>query len=62
MTIFTKEYRPADSIAHFMDFYYSLYMKYLASNLLEQGLSPRQISDAVVRAIYVDKASGLELS
>ncbi len=61
MTIFTNNYSPADSIAHFMDFYYSLRMKYLASDLLEEGLTPRQISDAVVKAIQVCKVSGLEL-
>ena len=62
ITIFTNNYSPADSIAHFMDFYYSLRMKYLASDLLEHGLTPRQISDAVVKAINVGKVSGLELN
>lgn len=61
ITIFSNEYRAADSIAHFMDFYYSLRLKCLASDLLAQGLSPRQISDAVVKAINVGKASGLDL-
>jgi len=61
MTIFTNDYRPGDSIAHFMDFYHSLQLKHLASDLLDKGLSPRQISDAVVRAINIGKTSGLEL-
>ena len=62
ITIFAKEYKPAHSIAHFMDFYYSLRLKYLASDLVGQGLSPGQISNAVVRAINVGKASELEFS
>lgn len=62
MTILINNYKPADSIAHFMDFYYSLRMKYLASDLLEHGLTPRQISDAVVKAIHVGEGFGLELN
>ncbi|WP_291871006.1 hypothetical protein [Maribacter sp.] len=62
ITIFTNYYRPVDSIANFMDFYYSLRMKYLASDLLDQGLTPRQISDAVVRAINVGKSSGMDIA
>ena len=62
MIVFIKDFRPVDSIARFIDFYYSLNMKYLASDLLEQGLSPKQISDAVVKAINIGKASGLELN
>ncbi len=62
MIIRTNNYRSSDSIAHFMDFYYSLQMTYLASDLLEQGLTPLQISEAVVKAINVGKASGLQLN
>lgn len=58
--IFSKEYRTADSIAHFLDFYYGLRMKHLASDLLAKGLSPRQISEAVVRTIRVAKSSGID--
>ena len=61
MTILTNDYAPGDSIANFMDFYYSLRMKYLASDLLEQGLTPLQISDAVLKAINLGRAAGLEL-
>ena len=35
MKIFVNDYRPADSIAHSMDFYYSLRLKYLASDFLD---------------------------
>ncbi len=61
ITIFTKEYKSSNSIAHFMDFYNSLRMKYLASDLLEEGLSPKQINDAVVKAISVGKSSGMDI-
>jgi hypothetical protein len=44
-----------------MDFYYSLQLKYLASDLLYQGLTPKQINDAVVRAMGIGKASGMDL-
>ncbi len=61
ITIFTQEYKTADSIAHFMDFYYSLRLKYLASDLLEEGLSPKQINNAVVKAISVGRSSGMDI-
>ncbi len=61
ITIFTNEYKPAESIVHFMDFYYSLRMKYLASDLLKQGLKPNQINEAMVRAINVGKTSGMDI-
>jgi len=60
VAIFTKEFRP-DSIDSFMDFYYSLQMRFLASDLLRQGLSPKQISDAVIRAINVAKLSRMNV-
>lgn len=60
IAIFTKAFKP-QSIDSFMDFYYSLQMKFLASDLLSQGLSPLQISDAVVKAIHVAKLSGMNI-
>lgn len=61
ITIFDKGLHSADSIDHFADFYYFLQLKYLASDLLEYGLSPHQISEAVIRAINVGERSGLNL-
>lgn len=61
LTLFISNFRPADSIANYMDYYYSLQMKHLASDLLHHGLDPKQISDAVLKAINVARASGLEL-
>lgn len=61
MTLIKKEYKKADSIDHFMDFYYSLQMRHLASDLLYKGLSPDHIKDAVARAIKAGKSSGIDI-
>ncbi|TLP81739.1 hypothetical protein [Maribacter sp. ACAM166] len=60
IAIYAKAYRP-DSIDNFIDFYNSLHMRYLASDLLNEGLTPKQISDAVVRAINVAKSSRMSI-
>ena len=61
MAIFRRDYHTADSIVHFMDFYNSMQMKYLASDLLNKGLSPNNISGAFTRAIKVAKSSGIDV-
>jgi hypothetical protein len=61
ISIFTTENKTMDSIANFLDFYYSFRLKHLASDLLEQGLSPEQITEAVIKAMNVGKSSGLEI-
>ena len=61
ISIFNSDNRAIDSIANFVDFYYSFRLKHLASDLLEQGLSPEQITEAVVKAMTVGKSSGLEI-
>ncbi|TYC10564.1 hypothetical protein ES677_11525 [Bizionia gelidisalsuginis] len=60
VSIYVREYDIADSVQNFMDFYYSIQMKHLASDLLEQGLTPNQITDAVSAAIKAANASGIE--
>jgi len=45
-----------------MHFYYSLRMNHMASDLLAKGLSPKQITDAVLRAIQVGKSSGIDIN
>ncbi len=60
LLIYTKHYDVSDTIHNFVDFYYTLNMKYLASDLLVQGLSPSQITDAVTTAIKVANSSGIE--
>ena len=61
ISIYNDVGRTADSIDQFMDFYYNLQMRYLASDLLDKGLSPNHISDAVVRAIRAGKSSGMDI-
>tara|TARA_R110002012_G_scaffold160895_1_gene322876 strand:- start:30642 stop:30992 length:351 start_codon:yes stop_codon:yes gene_type:complete len=61
LLIYEKKYNRANAIENFLDIYYNLQLSYLASDLLEEGLTPKQISDAVLKAIKVGKTSGLEI-
>jgi hypothetical protein len=59
--IYREEYNNVDAIDNFVNFYNNINMKYLASDLLERGLSPKQISEAILKAIRVGKSSGLAM-
>lgn len=59
LIIYNKNYDNAYTINHFVDFYYSLQMKYFASDLLKKGLSPKQISDAVAMAVKIASSAGI---
>lgn len=61
LLIYKQEYDLADSIDNFLDFYYNIQMPYLASDLLNKGLWPEQISDAVLKAMKIGKSSGIEI-
>jgi len=61
VSIYKLEQKYTDSINNFMDFYYGLRLYYFASDLLYDGLSPKQISDAVTKAMNVAKNSKLNL-
>ena len=61
LTFFKREDRPIESIGNFTDFFYSLRLRYLASDLLNFGLSPEQINDAVIKAMGIGKSSGMDL-
>ncbi|WP_158976449.1 hypothetical protein [Cellulophaga sp. L1A9] len=61
ISIYQQENRTADTIDNFMEFYYGLRMHFFASDLLYQGLSPKQISDAVTKAMSIAKSSKLNL-
>ena len=61
LIIYTKQDNESDAFQSFIDFYYSINMKYLASDLLDKGLSPIQIIDAVEHAIKVANSSGIEI-
>jgi hypothetical protein len=56
-----NSYKVADSVQNFMNFYYSSSMKHLASDLLDEGLLPGQISEAISAAITAAKASNIEI-
>lgn len=62
ITIYNTAYRDSDSIANFVEFYYSLRMPYLASDFLAKGLSPNQIIKAVAKAIKVAESSGIHIN
>jgi hypothetical protein len=60
LLIYTRKYNEANAIHNFMDFYHSLQMSHLASDLLDRGLSPKQISEAVAMALKIANALGIE--
>tara|TARA_R110000868_G_scaffold146491_4_gene367289 strand:- start:317 stop:670 length:354 start_codon:yes stop_codon:yes gene_type:complete len=53
--------REWESIENFTDFYYSLRMRFFASDLLYKGLTPQQISIAIIKAINIGKSSGMNI-
>jgi hypothetical protein len=61
LLIYERGYKVNNFIHSFMSFYYSANMKHLASDLLDKGLSPDQISNAFSAAISVANASGLKI-
>ena len=61
IVVYKKEYDSSTSVDNFLDFYYGLQMKYLASELLPKGLSALQIAEAVLRAIKIGTSSGMEI-
>ncbi|MBT2161616.1 hypothetical protein D9V96_014325 [Zobellia laminariae] len=61
VSIYKQENQTADSINNFMDLYYGLRMHFFASDLLYKGLSPKQISSAVAKAMDVAKSSKMNL-
>lgn len=60
LLIYSRKYDQADAIHNFMAFYHSLHMKHLASDLLDKGLSPGQISKAIGAALKIAKASKID--
>jgi hypothetical protein len=61
LAIYPREINMFNTIQNFMDSYYSLKMKYFASDLLDEGLTPKQISDAVIVAVRIASASGIDM-
>lgn len=62
LILYTEIDKEIEPIKNFLNFYYSLRMKHLASDLLDKGLSPSQIMAAVTLAIKSAKSSGIETS
>lgn len=61
LLIYNKTINSSDAIDNFMNFYHSINMNYLASDLLDKGLSPQNISDAVAKAIKIATSSGINV-
>jgi hypothetical protein len=61
ITLFAKEPLSSSTIDDFMECFYSLRLRYLASDLLYVGLSPQQIAEAVSKAINIGKSSGIDV-
>ncbi len=61
IVIFQHQNNLEDSLSNFRDLYFSSQMKYLASDLLNEGFSPNTIKDAVQKAITICKTSNLEI-
>ena len=61
LLIYRNTYDSADAITDFQDIYNYIHLTHLASDLLEKGLTPHQVTDAVLKAIKIGKASGMEI-
>lgn len=61
LLIYRNTYDSADVINDFQDIYNYIHLNYLASDLLKKGLTPHQITDAVLKAIKIGKSSGIEI-
>lgn len=58
MILFQTEYERTGALEDFLDGYYSAHMLYLASDLLQQGLTPREVVQSIRKAITVCKNGG----
>ncbi|MBT8219830.1 MAG: hypothetical protein KJP00_08395 [Bacteroidia bacterium] len=61
LLIYRKKYDPIESIEDFVDMYYASEMQYLASDLLDNGLSPIHIREAVRSAMTACRNAGKEV-
>ncbi len=53
--------REWESIENFRDFYYRYRMQFLASDLLYQRISPKRISEAVLKAVHLGRFSNMDI-
>lgn len=61
LILFQSNYDTNESFDQFLDVLFYREMKYFASDLLEKGLSPEDIQQAVSRAMLVGKTAGLNI-
>lgn len=61
IVIIKKENDLEESLVDFRDLFFSRQMKYLASDLLNEGLSPAEISHAVKKAMKSCRTAELEI-
>jgi len=62
LVIYNKAQRSNTTIEDFLEIFYNIQMKYLASDLFGQGLDYEDIEKAVVRAMKIAQSSGLKLN
>jgi hypothetical protein len=58
MILFQTEYERMGALEDFLDGYYSADLNYLASDLLQQGLSPREVVQAIRKAFVICRNGG----
>jgi len=58
---YRQESGSQESLDNFLDLYFTIQMKYFASDLLLEGLSAADITEAVNRAIAAAASGGLEV-
>lgn len=61
IVIFQQEDNLAESLGNFRDMFFSSRMKYLASDLLQEGLSPAEIRKSVQKAMTTCRTAELEI-
>ncbi len=59
--LFRENYASNDSIEQFLDAYYVHNMHYLASDLLNSGVSGKEITKGLARAIRAAEVAGLDV-
>ena len=59
--VYHENYDLQESLDNFLNLHFSSQMKYFASDLLEKGLSPTEVSRAIRRAMVAAESGGLEL-
>jgi hypothetical protein len=61
VVLYQSAYNTSDQLDQFLDIYLYKQMPYFASDLLEGGLSPNQITQAVSRAMLAGETAGISV-